>query len=46
MIEILFWLVGICFVFGVVYPVCAILIYPFYRLFGGEEKFLDYMRSL
>ena len=36
----------ICFLFGVVYPVCAILIYPIYRLFGGNMKFCEYVRSL
>lgn len=35
-----------CFLFGVVYPVCAILIYPIYRLFGGNMKFCEYVRSL
>ena len=37
---------GICFLFGVVYPLCAILFYPIYRLFGGDMKFGEYVRIL
>lgn len=37
---------GICFLFGVVYPLCAILFYPIYRLVGGDMKFVEYMRNL
>ena len=37
---------GICFLFGVVYPVCTILIYPIYRLLGGNMNFFEYVRSL
>ena len=37
---------GICFLFGFVYPICAILFYPIYHLLGGNRKFCEYVRSL
>lgn len=46
MIEILFIVGGICFFFGVVYPVCAILVCPIYRFMGGDMKFGEYVRNL
>lgn len=46
MFEVLFFVGGFCFILGVVYPVCSILVYPFYRIFGGKQKFLDYLRDL
>lgn len=46
MFEILFTMAGICFLFGLVYPVGAVLFYPIYRLLGGDLKFGEYVRSL
>lgn len=46
MVEILFAVFCICFLIGVVYPVCAILFYPIYRLLGGDLKFGEYVRRL
>lgn len=46
MFEVLFLVGGLCLILGVVYPACAILVYPFYKLMGGKRKFLDYMGSL
>lgn len=46
MIGVLFLVFGICFLLGVVYPLCAIIVYPFYVAFGGKQKFLDYMKNL
>lgn len=46
MFEVLFCVGGFCFIFGIGYPACAILTYPFYRFFGGKQKFLDYLRDL
>lgn len=46
MIEVLFVVFGICFLFGVVYPMCAIIAYPIYIAFGGKQKFFDYMKNL
>ena len=46
MIEVLFVFSALCFLFGIVYPACAIIVYPFYVLFGGKKKFLDYMKNL
>lgn len=46
MFEVLFFAGCFCFILGVVYPVCSILVYPFYRIFGGKQKFLDYLRDL
>jgi hypothetical protein len=37
---------GLCFLFGVVYPVLAILVYPLYKLFGGDQDFCEYVRCL
>ncbi len=46
MFEVLFFVGVFCLILGVVYPVCSILVYPFYRIFGGKQKFLDYLRDL
>jgi hypothetical protein len=46
----LFWIMaymgGAFLLFGVVYPVAAILIYPLYRMFGGDQTFREYVRCL
>jgi ABC-type branched-subunit amino acid transport system permease subunit len=45
-----FWILmimgGAGLLFGVVYPVGAILVYPLYRMFGGEMTFGEYVRCL
>ena len=46
MIEVLFAVSGFCLLLGVVYPICAIIVYPLYVAFGGEQKFFDYMKKL
>lgn len=46
MLEILFMMAGICFLFGVVYPAMAILFYPVYKLFVEDIGFFEYIRSL
>ena len=46
MFEILFYVGGFCLILGIGYPLCAILVYPFYKLMGGKQNFVDYMRSL
>ena len=46
MFEVLFFVGGLCLILGVVYPVCSILVYPFYRILGGKQKLLDYLRDL
>ena len=43
---LLITIIGMCFLFGVVYPLCMILVYPFYRLFGGRKSFLNYLSDL
>lgn len=37
---------GVCLIFGVVYPLLAILFYPIYRACGGRMKLREYIRSL
>lgn len=46
MSALLFYLVAIPLLLGVAYPVAAILFYPIYRLFGGEQTFGEYVRCL
>lgn len=46
MFEVLFYVGGFCLILGIGYPLCAILVYPFYKLMGGKQKFVDYMRIL
>lgn len=46
MFELLFCVFGFCFLIGVVYPLCSILIYPLYRILGGKQKLYDYLRNL
>lgn len=37
---------GMCFFFGVVYPLAAMMFYPLYKKLGGKQNFKDYVRSL
>ena len=45
-IYLLITILGMCFLFGVVYLLCMILVYPFYRIFGGEKSFLQYLNNI
>ena len=46
----LFWFLavvgGLCFLFGIVYPLLAVIFYPLYKMFGGELDFGEYVRCL
>lgn len=44
--EILFVILGICFLFGIGYPICAILLYPIYTALGGKKKLNEYIKNL
>lgn len=46
MLEFLIVISATCFAFGVIYPLCAIIIYPIYRFFGGKYGLRDYIKSL
>lgn len=46
MIEILLVIFGICFLFVVVYPICAILLYPIYTALCGKKKINEYIKKL
>lgn len=46
MFECLIIIFAIFSLFGVVYPVCAILFYPIYKVLGGSMKFVNYMREI
>lgn len=46
MFDVLFCVGGFCFLLGIGYPLCSILVYPIYRILGGKQKFLDYLRDL
>ena len=37
---------GVCFTFGIVYPLIAILFYPIYRYMGGKKNFKEYVKGL
>ena len=37
---------GMCFIFGIVYPLMAILFYPIYKYMGGKKNFKEYMKDL
>ena len=45
MIEVLFAVGAICFLFGVVYPLMVTLIFPIYKALGGKKKFKEYMEE-
>ena len=44
--ALLFVLTALCVLFGIVYPLCAILFYPIYKFLGGKMKFKKYMEEL
>lgn len=46
MFEFLFSITIICFLFGIVYPVFAVLFYPVYKIFVEDISFFEYVRSL
>lgn len=46
MSAFVFYSAIICLLLGVGYPVAAILIYPLYKLFGGEQNFSEYVGCL
>ena len=37
---------GFCLLCGVIYPIGAAIVYPFYRWRGGKQSFIEYMKSL
>lgn len=37
---------GFCLLFGVGYPLIALLIYPIYRIRGGKQSLKEYMKDL
>lgn len=46
MSALLFYLAIPLLLFGVVYPVAAILFYPLYKLFGGKLTLCEILRDL
>ena len=36
----------ICFLFGVIYPFLALMVYPIYKFLGGKQDLKEYIRSL
>jgi hypothetical protein len=46
LIYVLAVLSALCLVFGVVYPLVAVLLYPVYRRLGGRLSLREYIRSL
>lgn len=46
MSALIFYLAIICLLFGIAYPALSMLVYPFYKLFGGEMTFVEYVRCL
>ena len=46
MIEILVLIAILGLIFGVVYPICAILFYPIYKIFIEDISFREYLRSI
>ena len=37
---------GFCLILGVVYPLCALLVYPIYRKLGGSMGLKEYMSCI
>lgn len=46
MFEILTIVFAICFLFGGVYPIICALVYPFYKMLGGKDKFKNYIKNI
>lgn len=46
MFEFLCVLVAVCLLFGVGYPVAAIMAYPVYKKFGGDMSLREYISLL
>ena len=44
--EFLIAILSICFLFGVGYPICAILLYPIYTALGGKKNLREYIKNL
>ena len=44
--EFLIAILGICFLLGVGYPICAILLYPIYTALGGKKNLREYIKNL
>ena len=41
------FLIGIlCALFGLIYPLCALIAYPIYRLLGGRKRLVKYIKEL
>lgn len=38
--------VGLCLVFGVIYPAAAVLLYPAYKRLGGKLSFREYVSNI
>jgi hypothetical protein len=46
MLMLLGTITTLCFLFGVVYPVVAILAFPIYSRITGDKDFRSYIRNL
>ena len=44
--EILFVILGFCFLFAIGYSVGAIIFYPVYVALGGKKNIRDYIKNL
>ena len=44
--EFLLAILGICFLFGIGYPVVAILLSPIYTAMGGKRTLREYIKNL
>lgn len=49
MTDLLLFLIAIALIlaiFGIIYPLTALIYYPFYKKKGGKKSFKRYMKSL
>lgn len=46
MFEVLAVIAAIGLLFGIGYPVAAVIVYPIYRLITGDSDFFQYLRNL